>query len=1107
MNQTRHESAGWPACTEEQIAKWMGRATFDKALGYVGAVSHIRVSGGAIVARVQGTESIPYVVEIVFHSGKPHGSCSCPVIYGCKHIAATLLATIEHRERAARKGVRPEVEQWLSAFRAKVEEAQRVQVVQETARKPASGAVHRILYVLAPAALEPGVIELVTFKARLGVDGAIRATESWSPNYQAWQNPPKFVTPDDDAILRALRTERTYSAGHYSLTGPKGALIWKMMLATGRLYFEADTRSLRLDTPLSEGARRRAAIEWMPRDGDRVQALLGLDPDADVLLRTEPLWYIDALANETGAIDAPIPETLLSDYLDMPPLTARESAVVRASLSEFAPAFPAPPADARSGLRVIDVTPAPVLTLDTFTLEPPRKLNAPAIEIDVASLGFDYGGIVIPSDATEVLVRTADDELVQVARRAGLEQDCIRRLIDAGLQPITTASGRHEDSRYEGGFIMADRDGWQPFLDTHVPALRDAGWLVVITRNSRFDAIEVEAIDAVARASDAGWFDLELGITVEQRPVRLEPLLAELLQRDSRWLNGGMDAIDDAEPIQFRTDEGRRVRLRAARLKPLVKTLIDLFDGRTPDVSEPLRLPPLEAGRLTGHDETLRWQFHGDTSVLELARRLQGARGPRKIKAPKSLKASLRDYQREGLEWMQFLREHDLAGILADDMGLGKTVQTLAHILVEKEAGRLDRPALIVVPTTLVNNWQDEARRFAPTLRLLNLQGPQRQQRFASIAEHDVVITTYPLLWRDHEALALNAYHVLILDEAQYVKNASSKAASIIRTIDARHRLCLTGTPLENHLGELWSQFDFLLPGFLGTQKDFASRWRKPIEKQNDQARRDLLARRVRPFMLRRRKDEVATELPAKTTIVRTVDLEGAQRDLYETVRSAMQQKVREAIAKQGFARSHILMLDALLKLRQVCCDPSLVKLASAKQVKQSAKLALLMEMLPALIEEGRRVLVFSQFTGMLGIIAAALDEAGIAYVTLTGDTADRAAPVRAFQSGEAPVFLISLKAGGVGLNLTAADTVIHYDPWWNPAAENQATDRAHRIGQDKPVFVYKLVASGSIEEKILAMQDKKAALAAGILSEDAGAVARFSEEDIQALFTPIPDA
>jgi len=410
-----------------------------------------------------------------------------------------------------------------------------------------------------------------------------------------------------------------------------------------------------------------------------------------------------------------------------------------------------------------------------------------------------------------------------------------------------------------------------------------------------------------------------------------------------------------------------------------------------------------------------------------------------------------------------------------------------------------------VVPTSLVFNWKTEAERFAPQLKLLFLHGKERKESFAEIPLHDVVLTTYPLLWRDAEELGRHDFHLLILDEAQTVKNSASKGAAVIRQLKARHRLCLTGTPLENHLGELWSQFDFLLPGFLGDKKNFSRVWRTPIEKHGNLLRRDLLASRIRPFVLRRRKEDVATELPPKNIILRTVELEAGQRDLYETVRSIMDVRIRQEIASRGFARSQIVILDALLKLRQVCCDPRLVKSAAAHRVKERAKLDLLMTMLPELVDEGRRILVFSQFTSMLALIEEELHQANLDYVILTGDTKDRETPIKRFQDGQVPIFLVSLKAGGVGLNLTAADTVIHYDPWWNPAVENQATDRAHRIGQTKSVFVYKLVVAGSIEEKILAMQEQKAALAAGILSDDKGGGVKFSEADLSALLAPLP--
>jgi SNF2 family DNA or RNA helicase len=437
-------------------------------------------------------------------------------------------------------------------------------------------------------------------------------------------------------------------------------------------------------------------------------------------------------------------------------------------------------------------------------------------------------------------------------------------------------------------------------------------------------------------------------------------------------------------------------------------------------------------------------------------------------------------------------------------MGLGKTAQTLAHLLIEKDAGRLDRPSLVVVPTSLVFNWKREAARIAPALSVLTLHGPQRD--FSTIPKHDIVLTTYPLVWRDAEQLQQYNYHLLILDEAQTVKNAASRAAAVIRKLDARHRLCITGTPMENHLGELWAQFDFLLPGFLGDSRDFTRRWRTPIEKGGDNLRRDLLARRVKPFLLRRRKDEVAAELPPKNVILRTTELEGGQRDLYEVVRSAMDEKVRNAVAEKGFRRSHIVILDALLKLRQVCCDPRLLSLAGAHKVKERAKLDLLMGMLPELVDEGRRILLFSQFTSMLDLIVEEVDAAKIPYVMLTGQSTKRENIVQRFQDCEVPLFLISLKAGGVGLNLTAADTVIHFDPWWNPAVEDQATDRAHRIGQTKSVCVYKLIVAGSIEERIVALQEKKAALASAVLSGDAEGDVKFSEEDLANLFAPLPE-
>ncbi len=764
----------------------------------------------------------------------------------------------------------------------------------------------------------------------------------------------------------------------------------------------------------------------------------------------------------------------------------------------------AAPSSART-VRIIDVAPVPMLrlgTLEVYDVGRFRRYAHGERHFDFVHPLFQYGDALIEAGSGTDVLTLVNGETVQVRRREELEKRLLQALEDTGVEavpPHTLFAVRSRPQRLWG---LESPVAWPQFMSEHLATLRDAGWQVDMPADFRHLVVDVDTWESEIDEDAGGWFNLGLGVVVDGLRLPLAPLLYELFRRDPRWLDAAqLRQLPDTAPVILITPAGARLRVPVGRIKPLALTLIDLFDA--PPGDGPLRLSRLDAPRLEHLAEAQRWR--GAEAVGKLARALRHSEGIRPATPPAGLTLTLRPYQLEGLAWLQYLREQGLAGILADDMGLGKTAQTLAHLLLEKESGRLDKPCLVVLPTSLIFNWKRETARFAPSLKVLSLHGKERAERFTRIREHDVVLTTYPLLWRDAEHLAGHEYHLLILDEAQTVKNAASQAARAVRRISARHRLCLTGTPLENHLGELWAQFDFLLPGFLGEAKAFTKTWRTPIEKHGNTTRRDLLAARVRPFILRRRKEDVARELPPKTLIVRSVELDGGQRDLYETVRSAMDAKVREAIADKGFARSHIIILDALLKLRQVCCDPRLVKLEGAKKVKERAKLDQLMDMLPELVDEGRRILVFSQFTSMLALIEEELTQRKLDYVKLTGETQDREGVIRRFQEENVPIFLISLKAGGVGLNLTAADTVIHYDPWWNPAVENQATDRAHRIGQEKKVFVYKLVVAGSIEEKILALQGKKAELAAGVLSEDSGALSKFGEADIRALLAPLP--
>ena len=505
------------------------------------------------------------------------------------------------------------------------------------------------------------------------------------------------------------------------------------------------------------------------------------------------------------------------------------------------------------------------------------------------------------------------------------------------------------------------------------------------------------------------------------------------------------------------------------------------------------------------------------------------------------LERVLRPYQKQGVAWLGFLRENGFGGILADEMGLGKTLQTLAFLRtlqndlgwlreksllsptlssgggegeatsVERQSGsslvssggpRAERlPHLIVCPTSLVPNWVAEAEKFTPALKVLALHGPERHARFERIPASDLVVTSYALLRRDAERYRDLEFDTVALDEAQHIKNRQTQNAQAVKAIKARHRIVLTGTPLENSVLDLWSIFDFLMPGYLGTAKDFRERYELPIAREQNAESQRRLARRLRPFMLRRLKAEVAPELPAKLEQVSFCELTPEQRSIYQQVLEASRQELLATAGMQGIARSRIVALSALLRLRQVCCDLRLLKLEGIDPDTASGKLDLFGELLEEVLDGGHRLLVFSQFVSMLTLLKENLTVEGIEFCYLDGSTTDRAAVVERFQTNEViPVFLISLKAGGVGLNLTGADTVIHFDPWWNPAVEDQATDRAHRIGQNKVVTSYKLIARDTVEEKILTLQNRKREMIQATIAGEEEFAASLSWEEIQEL-------
>ncbi|MEX2578943.1 MAG: DEAD/DEAH box helicase [Verrucomicrobiales bacterium] len=619
---------------------------------------------------------------------------------------------------------------------------------------------------------------------------------------------------------------------------------------------------------------------------------------------------------------------------------------------------------------------------------------------------------------------------------------------------------------------------WQRFRHEGVPALERRNWEVRFAPEVghrplvfRTAAWRAEIVD-----EGKGWFHLSAGFEIDGEAFELQPILSALVK--NRFLDV-TEGMPDGQEFMIFLPDGRGLALPVGRFRRILRTLGELMDFKFG--AGPIRLGKLDAALLSAEMNEEALPVETTEEVRDLTVRMGDWEKLETSPPPPGLRAELREYQLDGYHWMQFLAEHGLHGILADDMGLGKTLQTLAHLLAEIESGRSGGlPSLVVAPTSVVVNWQREAEKFAPGLSVLILQGADRKSRFRKIASSDLVLTSYALLHRDLDRLSEYTFHLLALDEAQHIKNPAALVTQATSRLNARHRLCLSGTPIENHLGELWSLMHFLMPGLLGSQESFRSVYQTPIEKNGSEVKRRALGRRIGPLVLRRTKHDVAKELPPKTEILHSIEMSDAQKDLYETVRSTMDKQVRQSLAIHG-QEAQILFLDALLKLRQICCHPRLLR--EDKAEAGSAKFDYLVDLLETLREEGHRVLLFSQFTSMLKLIEEHLDEREAPYLKLTGETKDRQALVERFQAGEAGVFLISLKAGGTGLTLTGADTVIHYDPWWNPAAENQATDRAYRIGQDKPVFVHKLICAHTVEERIQAMQEKKGDLAADLLS------------------------
>jgi len=733
--------------------------------------------------------------------------------------------------------------------------------------------------------------------------------------------------------------------------------------------------------------------------------------------------------------------------------------------------------------------------------------------LPVLSLCFDYSGTVLRAGDDRPRFFVSQDQGLRAIERDRVGESRLQRLIESfGAVELQHVPHLLPPLDSEADYLV-HLDGnphvYCSFSAHAVVQLRRLGCEVSIADDYPYQVVDPQTPLHASVLPDElrpDWFSLQLGIDVDGGRVDLLPALVAMLDGHS-----GARSLEEllrvpARAFAIPVGGHRHVLLPPERLRALLQVVLELYRGD--QVAGAIRFPAVQARSAARLEDLLArgWSTARIPGVFPPAgqtRRSQGLPQLSSASLPDGLKGTLRPYQRQGVAWLSSLRQMGTGGILADDMGLGKTLQIIAHLLIESKKGLRRGPMLVVVPTSLSGNWQRELSRFAPGLRCVAYLGSRRHRSTGELRQAPVIVTTYAVLVRDIEQLCRIDYHLVVLDEAQAIKNPRSLTARCAKRLRAAQRMCLTGTPVENNLGELWSLLDFSAPDLLGSFDSFRERFRQPIERAGCATHLAALRARIEPFVLRRMKEQVLDELPPKTEIVHPVELDCLQRDLYESIRAGAHAEVRRAISARGIGPSTVTILDALMKLRQVCCDPQLVRMPAASKVTASAKRQAFFELLEAQLSQGRRVLVFSQFVRMLVLLSEGLRERNIRHMILTGSTVDRQRRVDAFQSGQAEVFLVSLKAGGTGLNLTRADTVIHYDPWWNAAAQAQATDRAHRLGQTRPVFVYNLIVAGSVEEKILALQTRKRELSAALLQGSQG-TGQLQLGDIERLFAPL---
>ena len=1127
---------------DRALRRLLGARAFLRGYDYVRrqAVSDVQMEEISARGAVRGTDPEPYSVKLQVTPTGFTSECSCPAfpkINGhCKHVAALLIAL---RDQVRPKQPRQDPPQNGAGSAAHATGGAPAGDLDILATGGGSRRARRRARKLAAqraglaAGLLPGgrpgfTVEGGGARGTTGVDAWIAEPMPPAPKtieYRMQVRPSaltiSLLDPDartplsatallafqaqkptaDREALRMLARHETDGARRVSVEvrGEDAAELLPLLKGR-RVILEPQMMELRFgDEPL----RPRFDLE-LSQDGQQVLVKASFQRAGDPRKFTtnqggwfegSPGWHVDAQEGwarpidrrvSPGAIRRLMRTPVISESIDnLPTLIAQGLPRVALEVGAELP-------DLSQVADVVDIAPTFRLRAGGTLTEAHVSLRAAYedVEIDVRADGMTPPVIVKPPKVTGV---TEDEEEMTTRgpRRVRADKRATVIRCDIAAQQEATsklrALGLKADE--DGQSFIARGDDALQFWTEAVGALPE-DWDLFIPDDLVDVQVRSSSLQANARVSSGvDWLSLRLTFESDGIAVTQDEL-ARCLAEGRRYVR-----LSDGSFAKLDPEKVKAVLLRQAEI-------LATSGGQGG------KLPLSQAGRIQELLEQVG-KAHVSDGAKDLFKKLQDVDEIKVVKKPRNLKAQLRPYQEQGFQWLHFLHDIASGGILADDMGLGKTIQTIALLLsiksaVEKEAkadGKKKFKALIVAPTSVVTNWERELDKFAPSLKHMVWHGSERKQRTDELEDADVVITSYALLRRDEELLAKLELTYAILDEAQNIKNPLSATARAAKRLKANRRLALTGTPIENRLSEIWSIFDFVSPGLLGPLDKFEERYARPIDAGDQKAAQRLRAT-IHPFILRRTKAEVAKDLPEKIETDQFCELTGEQAALYSAVLKEVRAQVMGEVERQGLAKSHIQILAGLTRLRQAACDPRLLGLPREFGDEDSGKLVALRDLIQTSIEGGHRVLVFSQFVSMLGIIRKAMEEDGVAYEYLDGATKDRQARVENFQREDGPpVFLISLKAGGSGLNLTAADTVIHFDPWWNPAVEDQATDRAHRIGQTKVVTTYRLIAKGTIEEKILELGGKKRELVGAVLSEDVGGAKKLTKGDLEELF------